>query len=183
MNRMLLVFLVSIFGIPSAAFAECEAMFSYTSGFGGDLMTIHVPEAGSTLGTVMFHPDVNNRKEFCKSDSAYFCFLPDFAVPKHFDGSIRKWTLEGKTFEVVRDTVAIQMLGRRIDGLYVIAGPLTGKKSERILYLFSPQKGLIGISYPHLIYWLADELGFGASESNPSAHPTRHRDEDLCPEK
>lgn len=181
------LWLVGILGLASDAPAECERMYRYSwSGelSADDMLRIHVPDARTTWGTIYSGYDVHWRVEFCGSDSEYLCFIPGFAVPKPFDGSVRKWTVGDTSFEVVREDVSVQVLGRRIDGLYAIkASPSeqTGTAERPREFLYSPSSGLISITIGTVVRWLMDDVGFGASDPGPASYPSSYRSWNLCP--
>ena len=187
------LWLLGILGLASVSAADCARMYRYSywgQPYLDTTIQIHVPDTGSTWGTIFMASDVRMQIEFCGSDSEYFCFIPYFAVPKHLDGSMRKWTVRDTAFEVVREGMMVQLLGRRLDGVYlIVASPLkeSALMKEPWEFLYSPSSGLVGLRAHRAsntgwgVAWVADAAGFGASDPGPESYPSTYRNQNLCP--
>lgn len=173
----LLVPLIGFLLFAGIAVAEVAPRYVYVGWIGfenttaDETITIREPESGSARGSIVVGGHASWQTDFCEASSEYVCFfspLHSFAVPKDFDPAIRQWTVRGVKFELVKENASVSILGRRLNGLFVIKTPseamLTESPVEAGLSLYSPTYGLVGFYIDRMIrtYWVEGPLGFGA---------------------
>ena len=154
--------------------AEGQSAFVYrASNLMDAQLSIHAPSAKYPKGSVTFSNDETASADICAADSEYVCAFSwriVFAAPKDPKRARGRWTVNGVTFERLRSDVSVSLLGKTIDGLWLVStvgnAKIAGrdvKDREPNQALYSPEHGLIGFSDgPSITYWSESVKGFGA---------------------
>jgi len=153
--------------------AHAAETFTYVAWIHDEVVSIEQPENG-TNGSVIHAQDAVFESEFCAQASEYLCvFSPiyAFAIPSRFDGSVRTWSVNSTTFEVVESGLTVSIFGAEVSDVSLIRTPaaatLLGKETATPTFsLYSPEHGLIGFRIPKSleVYWLVGDIGFGRSD-------------------
>lgn len=163
---------------------EDQATHEYRGWIENQTLVIKEPAAGSTEGTLVIGGDAIYKTQFCDEDSDYFCFTSQsyaFAVPKRLRPGVSSRTVEGITFEVVRENMEVSLFGSRVSGLLMVklaAGAKYGAEptDRDAFYLYSPERGLVAFgfdpAYPYATtYWMEGSKGFGAANEDVARSP------------
>ncbi|ARU55666.1 hypothetical protein OLMES_1591 [Oleiphilus messinensis] len=159
--------------------------------------SISVWEGGAGMGSMYFDP-INGREQsgdyvgktaFCSIDSEFICIkgkLLEFAVPRLNMLKIRRWIFNGNTYEIqTRPNTVSPILDSSTDTYHwdlteigrdeqvLLINSTAERGGQKVSYLFSHDKGLVGIIYSPIvggevygnrIYWLSGSSGVGSRE-------------------
>lgn len=186
-SRLVLI-VVAVWGLSACAQPAAPTYFRYQASMPQNKLTysivtaadpyFHRVEDEAITGHLVFGGDAVRYYRGCPEEPAYTCIIEwnfVFVVPKNFDAENRTWTVQGITFSIEQVDMSIELLGRKIEGLYLVKASSSGTalgKSENIgfEYLYSPKVGLVAfgheisyeLDYNPLTFWLMDDVGFGA---------------------
>lgn len=184
-RRFLFLWLLANAAISETTPSRQPQEFGYSSSILGDKdLVIQEPDPVNEMkGFVQKSGHSYTWLDFCPVDSDYVCFISSdwaFAFPKA--GSSKTWTFRGIRFDIIKDSVEIALLGRKLDGLLLIRQPMDSSEVTKHLrvehyYLYSPRTGIVALSAAterpdvdlNATYWLTDRIGFGAYDSASAA--------------
>jgi len=130
-----------------------EISYRYVGWVGSEDFAIRRSASNPVVGEITASGDAVYPATFCSEESPFYCFVSSFhafAAPKKRSPGQREWTALGITFELITDTIQVEILGRRVEGTWLVRtraedtglGRRTGVASYS---LFSPQHDLIGV--------------------------------------
>jgi len=164
---------------PSRSLGNSPREHSYYGTFSGDVVLLREPGNETGPGEIIYAGHVFYPARFCDSKSTFICFFSDrftFAVPKRMDPLARSWTLNGAQFELVKDHVSVEIVGRRFENLMVIKTPAEADGGGRAsgkpsFFLYSYATGLVAFGRAQsptqsITFWMQGPLGFGALLEN-----------------
>jgi len=151
-------------------------VYGVWSGDDGQGLVISPPPPGGVEGSFSWG-DAFTLAVFCPSTSRFVCFMTDrysFAYPKKRKADESSWTHDGVTYEIVKEGLTQNFLGRRLEDVMLIKQPkestvLARHFGTEYFYLYSASTGIIAFGNQKCsagryaeFYWLAQEKGFGA---------------------